>query len=66
MSALEYMEKQLKKHRSNFDREFFRGASEDVLRNICLKIGYYETAVAALKLCKRLNSGENMDGDSNV
>jgi hypothetical protein len=49
MTALEYMEKQTDKHRINYNREVLRGASEEVLQNIRLKIGYYEAAVEALK-----------------
>ena len=49
MTALEYMEKQVKKHTMNFEREFARNAPEEVLCNIALKINYYEEAVEALK-----------------
>ena len=49
MTALEYMEKQVQKHSLNYDREYRRGASEDVLYNIACKISYYEDAVEALK-----------------
>lgn len=49
MTALEYMEKQLQKHSMNLEREIKRGAPEEVLRNIALKIGYYEEAVEVLK-----------------
>ena len=50
MTALEYMEKQLIKHRLNFDREACRkGMTEEQLYNICKKIGYYEAAVEALR-----------------
>jgi hypothetical protein len=49
MTALEYMEKQLQKHRINYNREVLRGAPEETLYNIGLKIGYYEAAVGALK-----------------
>lgn len=49
MTALEYMEKQLLKHRLNYDRESARGVPEEMLHNISLKIGYYEAAVEALK-----------------
>lgn len=49
MTALEYMENQLLKHRLNFDREFSRGAPEETLSHIRLKIGYYEAAVEALR-----------------
>ena len=49
MTALEYMEKQVQKHRVNYNREVLRDAPEEVLQNIRLKIGYYEAAVKALK-----------------
>lgn len=49
MTALEYMERQVQKHYMNLEREFERGAPQEVLNNIRLKISYYETAVMALK-----------------
>lgn len=49
MSALEYMEKQVEKHRKNFEREGNRGVPAEMLNNIQLKIRYYEDAVKALK-----------------
>lgn len=49
MTALEYMEKQLQKHRINYNREILRDAPEETIRNIGLKICYYEAAVEALK-----------------
>ena len=49
MTALEYMEKQVSKHRLNFNREWERGAPEEVLANIWLKITHYQAAVDALK-----------------
>lgn len=49
MTALEYMEKQLLKHSRNLGREIARGAPKEVIDNIRLKIGYYESAVVALK-----------------
>lgn len=48
-SALEYMEKRLTKHCQNYKRELRRGVPEEQLRNILLKIGYYEAAVEALR-----------------
>lgn len=48
MTTLEYMERQVQKHTRNFEREVMRGAPEEVLRNIALKIGYYEEAVEVL------------------
>ena len=50
MAALEYMEKQLQKHRLNYDRELLRGVSEEMLYNIALKISYYKAAVDALRV----------------
>ena len=49
MTALEYMEKQVEKHRINYNREILRGVPEEMLQNIRAKIGYYEAAVEALK-----------------
>lgn len=49
MTALEYMEKQVNKHRANYERESDRGVPEDMLDNIALKISYYEAAVEALR-----------------
>ena len=49
MTALEYMERQVQKHRFNLNRESARGVPEDMLRNIELKVSYYEAAVEALK-----------------
>ena len=49
MTALEYMEKQVQKHRMNYDRESARGVPEEMLHNIQAKINHYEAAVEALK-----------------
>ena len=49
MTALEYMEKQLQKHRHNYEMGKSRGIPQDQLENIGLKIGYYEAAIKALK-----------------
>ena len=49
MTPVEYMERQLQKHRVNYERESSRGVSEEMLNNISKKIGYYEAAVEALK-----------------
>lgn len=49
MTALEYMEKQLRKHRMNYERELNRGVPEDMLFNIALKCGYYKAAADALR-----------------
>ena len=50
MTALEFFEKQLKKTQISYDKEKSRGANENDLHNIQLKIGYYEEAIAALKI----------------
>lgn len=49
MTAIEYMEKQLAKHKVNYEREAARGVPDEMLNNIKAKIGYYEDAVQALK-----------------
>ena len=50
MTALEYMENQLVKHRRNFEREACRkGVTPEQLENIRKKIAYYEAAVEALR-----------------
>lgn len=48
MTALEYMTKQVNKHRINYNREVLRGVPQEMLENIKAKIGYYEAAVEAL------------------
>ena len=50
MTALEYMEKQVQKHRQNLARENVRCAPLEVLQNIEKKISYYEQAVEALRM----------------
>ena len=49
MTALEYMEKQVQKHKLNLIREEARKAPWEVIYNIERKIGYYEKAVEALR-----------------
>ena len=49
MTALEYMERQVKKHLLNYDRELERGVPEEMLTNIALKTGYYMAAAEALR-----------------
>ena len=49
MTALEYMEKQIQKHRQNFQKELVRGVPDEQLNNIALKIFYYESAAEALR-----------------
>lgn len=50
MTTLEYMERELKKHRANYARESSRGVPPEMLANINSKIGHYEKAVDALKI----------------
>ena len=50
MTALEYMEKQMRKHELVLEREFARGAPLEVLQNLNKKIDYYEQAVEALRM----------------
>ena len=59
MTALEYMERQLKKHSMNLERERKRGAPEEVLDRIALKISYYEEAVEYMRCGYRERKGEN-------
>lgn len=49
MTALEYMEKQLQKHKLNLIRELDRGVPKEVTDNIRLKISYYKEAAEALR-----------------
>ena len=49
MTTLEYMEKQIKKHRCNYERESSRGAPKEILNNILTKITHYEEVVAMLR-----------------
>ena len=49
MTAIEFMEKQLKKHLIDYEREIVRGVPEEVIHNIENKIGYYEAAIKSLK-----------------
>ena len=49
MTALEYMEKQAMRQCFNLGRETSRGAPEEVIENIRLKIRYYEAAAEALR-----------------
>ena len=48
MTALEYMAKQARKHRENYDREAARGVPKEQLDDIMRKVGYYKKAVEAL------------------
>lgn len=49
MTSIEYMEKQLNKHKANYIRESNRGVPDKMLNDIKSKIDYYEQAVEALK-----------------
>ena len=49
MTALEYMEKQVQKHRNNLDRELARNAPKETIFGVITKIRYYVDAVEALK-----------------
>ena len=49
MTALEYMQKELDKHMTNYGRAVLRNATEAELQGIQNKIVYYREAVAALK-----------------
>ena len=49
MTALEYMERQIKKHSQNFEREFRRGVPKEQLYNIMEKISHYKAAADALR-----------------
>ena len=48
MTPLEYMEKQVQKHKRNYEAESVRGVRAEMLQNILAKIRYYESAVEAL------------------
>ena len=64
MTALEYMEKQLLKHRLNYNREVIRGVPEDMRNNLLSKIGYFEAAVEALRMENiLLNETRDIDFD---
>lgn len=49
MTALEYMERQLKKHRMNLERESCRNVPSDMIYSIIAKVHHYEAAVEALR-----------------
>ena len=56
MTALEYMQKQAIRHCRNLGREIARGAPQEVIDNIKLKIWYYEQAEIALKKVEGQNA----------
>ena len=49
MTALEYMEKQVKRHRRNYEFRSVGGTPEKMLNDILMKIRCYEEAVEALR-----------------
>ena len=49
MTALEYMEKQVQKHRRNYEFRSVGGTPEKMLNDILAKVHYYDAAVEALK-----------------
>lgn len=53
MTTLEYMQRQLNKHRLNYEREAARGVPDEQLHNIEQKIRHYEEAVAAIEKMTR-------------
>ena len=58
MTALEYMEKQLQKHRRNYEAEAKRGCPATMMYDILMKIHYYEAAVEALRGPEIVRKGE--------
>lgn len=49
MTTLEYMERQLSKHKMNYQRAFDNGSPQNQLDNIADKIRYYQDAVDAIR-----------------
>ena len=49
MTALEYMEKQISKHRANWIWAIERNAPEKDIENLWKKVCYYGEAIEALK-----------------
>ena len=58
MTALEYMQKQYKKHTTSYKVAKARKDSPEVLTNIRMKIAYYAEAVEALELVESMRSEE--------
>lgn len=50
MSTLEFMEKELNRHKSNLDRETRRNAPEEHIENLKKKVGYYTEVCEVLRL----------------
>jgi len=46
MTTLEFMEKQLTKHKANLEHELNRGVPDEVIRNIKEKICHYEVVIS--------------------
>ena len=61
MTALEYMEKQVRKHRQNFLQQYDRNAPDEVLANIRAKIRFYEEAAEALKNDEKRENARKYD-----
>lgn len=61
MTTLEYMEKQLKHHVINLERETKRNAPKEQIENIALKVGYYNQAIIALRLFNHMMGKEGDD-----
>ena len=57
MTALEYMQKRLERHRVNLKRITERNAPEVDIEHLKAKIRYYEAAVDALKKVEENNTG---------
>lgn len=50
MTAIEYVEKQLRKCEINLEKEIKRDSPQEVIDNIKKKIGYYKECIEALQL----------------
>ena len=59
MTALEYMEKQVEKHRADFQQAALQNASEAQLQNIRQRIWHYQEAVEALRMANILLNEED-------
>jgi hypothetical protein len=49
MTTLEFMEKELNKHKQNLERQISRNAPADNIENIKIKISHYEKVCELLK-----------------
>ena len=65
MTALEYMEKQVQKNYKKYYNEYERGASDEILDNIMLKISYYEQAACALRYIGAIEFDYNAEDVTN-